>query len=62
LKAAEKILAELGEAENIESYVADLSNLVEVDTLAKAIAEKHIKLDVLINNAGIFNGCEWASY
>ena len=54
LKAAEKILAEVGKAENIESYVADLSNLVEVDTLAKAIAEKHTKLDVLINNAGVF--------
>ena len=44
------ILADRGE---IESYVADLSRLSEVNNLAKAVAEKHEKLDVLINNAGI---------
>ena len=38
----------------IESYLADLSNLSEVDALADAIAAKHDKLDVLINNAGVF--------
>lgn len=39
---------------NSESYVADLSNLESVETLAKEIASKHNHLDVLINNAGIF--------
>ena len=38
---------------SVESYVADLSRLSNVETLAKAVAEKHIRLDVLINNAGV---------
>lgn len=43
---------------NVESYVADLSNLDEVEALAKSIADKHDHLDVLINNAGIFKTSE----
>jgi NAD(P)-dependent dehydrogenase (short-subunit alcohol dehydrogenase family) len=35
--------------------VADLSRFANVETLAKAVAEKHANLDVPINNAGIFN-------
>ena len=38
----------------IESYVADLSRLTDVEALAQAVSDKHKKLDVLINNAGIF--------
>ncbi|WP_135078901.1 SDR family NAD(P)-dependent oxidoreductase [Terasakiella sp. SH-1] len=38
----------------IESYVADLSNLEDVGQLAKDVRAKHDKLDVLINNAGIY--------
>ncbi|MEM7532556.1 MAG: SDR family NAD(P)-dependent oxidoreductase [Chloroflexota bacterium] len=38
----------------VESYVADLSNIADVESLAKAVAEKHTTLDVLINNAGVF--------
>ena len=37
----------------IESYVADLSVMKEVESFAEAVLEKHDKLDVLINNAGI---------
>ncbi len=37
----------------VESYIADLSNLADVEALAKAVSEKHASLDVLINNAGI---------
>ena len=37
----------------VESYVADLSNMAEVLSLAQAVADKHDQLDVLINNAGI---------
>ena len=37
----------------VESYVADLSRMADVEALAKAVAEKHAKLDVLINNAGV---------
>lgn len=36
-----------------ESYVADLSQLSDVETLAASILEKHEHLDVLINNAGV---------
>ena len=38
----------------IEGYVADLSNMQDVLGLAQAVKEKHNKIDVLINNAGIF--------
>jgi NAD(P)-dependent dehydrogenase (short-subunit alcohol dehydrogenase family) len=39
---------------SVESYVADFSNLVEVEALVAAVTEKHAQLDVLINNAGVF--------
>lgn len=54
LKAAEKTVSELSENGVVESYVADLSSMDDVQALAKAVAEKHGKLDVLINNAGIY--------
>ena len=38
----------------VETYLADLSNVADVKALAKTVAERHAKLDVLINNAGIF--------
>eukprot|EP00820_Chromera_velia_P023140 Cvel_31672.t1-p1 / transcript=Cvel_31672.t1 / gene=Cvel_31672 / organism=Chromera_velia_CCMP2878 / gene_product=Uncharacterized oxidoreductase DltE, putative / transcript_product=Uncharacterized oxidoreductase DltE, putative / location=Cvel_scaffold4763:1-324(-) / protein_length=108 / sequence_SO=supercontig / SO=protein_coding / is_pseudo=false len=38
----------------VESHAADLSDLSAVEKLAKAVAEKNEKLDVLINNAGVF--------
>ncbi|MBV7296376.1 SDR family NAD(P)-dependent oxidoreductase [Enterovibrio paralichthyis] len=38
----------------VETYLADLSNLKEVEQLADAVKAKHEALDVLINNAGIF--------
>ena len=37
-----------------ESYRADLSNLTEVEALAGDILNRHDRLDVLINNAGVF--------
>jgi len=54
LKAAEKTVSELSTGGRVESYLADLSRMANVEALAKAVAEKHNKLDVLINNAGIF--------
>lgn len=39
---------------DVESYEADLSSLSEVEALAKEVAAKHRKLDVLINNAGVY--------
>lgn len=38
----------------LESYVADLSRMSEVESLAAAVSEKHNSLDALINNAGVF--------
>lgn len=38
---------------NNASFLADLSNLSEVERLAKAIAQDYTKVDVLINNAGV---------
>ena len=37
----------------VESYLADLSRMADVEGLAKAVSDKHDHLDVLINNAGI---------
>ena len=54
LAAAETSLSEISAGGSIESYVADLSRMEDVESLAKAVSEKHDSLDVLINNAGIF--------
>jgi NAD(P)-dependent dehydrogenase (short-subunit alcohol dehydrogenase family) len=54
LADAEKALLALPGVGRIETYVADLSNLAEVESLAKAVLQKHQQLDVLINNAGIY--------
>ena len=52
---AEKTVSELAGDGGVESYVADLSRMGEVEALARAVAEKHSRLDVLINNAGVYN-------
>ncbi|WP_031293900.1 SDR family NAD(P)-dependent oxidoreductase [Leptolyngbya sp. Heron Island J] len=53
LEDAEKMLSADGGV--VESYMADLSLMANVEALAEAVAEKHTKLDVLINNAGVYN-------
>ncbi len=58
LDEVEKSLSALPNGGRVESYVSDLSRLADVETLAKAVAEKHAKLDVLINNAGVFKTSE----
>jgi NAD(P)-dependent dehydrogenase (short-subunit alcohol dehydrogenase family) len=40
---------------NVEGYVADLSRIADVEALANAVKAKHDKLNVLINNAGVFH-------
>ena len=40
--------------ENAEQYVADLSQMANVRSFARAVREKHSHLDVLINNAGVY--------
>jgi len=54
LEQAEKTLSTLPDGGRVESYVADLSRMAEVEALAKVVAEKHARLDVLINNAGVY--------
>ena len=54
LDATETTLAALPGNGKVESYVADLSRMAEVEALATAVAERHKKLDVLINNAGVY--------
>jgi len=39
----------------VETYVADLSDRAEVEALAEEITARHERIDVLINNAGVFN-------
>ncbi len=42
------------ETYRIETYLADLSVMADVEALARAVAEQHTSLDVLINNAGVY--------
>jgi len=51
----EQVQQELaGQGGEIEGYLADLSDLSQVEKLAAEVAASHEQLDVLINNAGIF--------
>ncbi|MEM7349892.1 MAG: SDR family NAD(P)-dependent oxidoreductase [Acidobacteriota bacterium] len=52
--AAEKALAESAGGGHVEHFVADLSRMTEVEALAGAMSELP-QLDVLINNAGVYN-------
>lgn len=54
LADAQQVVSLVADTGQIETYVADLSRLDEVEALANAVAEKHSTLDVLINNAGVF--------
>ncbi len=55
LENVKQSLSALSNGGAVESYVADLSSMDAVAALAKAVAEKHAKLDVLINNAGVYS-------
>ena len=54
LQTVEQSLADEVGGDRTESYVADLSRMDAVEDLAQAVIERHDRLDVLINNAGIF--------
>lgn len=54
----QNVLTELSSSLNggtIDSFVADLTNMKDVKKLVNEIKEKYSKLDVLINNAGVYN-------
>lgn len=54
LEATAEALAALPGAGSVEPLAADLSRLREVEALARAVAAGRDRLDVLINNAGVF--------
>ena len=54
LASAKQQLSLLAKEGQLFTYKADLSVLDDVKSLATAIAKNHKKLDVLINNAGVF--------
>ncbi len=58
LEAAERTLSELSGDRRVESFLADLSRVADVEALAQAIAEAHEQLDVVVNNAGVFRTAE----
>jgi NAD(P)-dependent dehydrogenase (short-subunit alcohol dehydrogenase family) len=58
LEKVEKTLSALPDGGGVESYVSDLSRMAAVEALARAVAENHEKLDVLINNAGVYRVAE----
>lgn len=58
LARAEDELAALASAERVEGFTADLSVLAEVESLAEAVTGRHARIDVLINNAGVFTAPE----
>ena len=53
LADVEEKLSSLEGGGTVESFIADLSDLTAVETLAREVSAKHSKLDVLINNAGV---------
>jgi len=55
LTNTKNILSSIGGAGIIETYRADLSKLANVETLASDVAANHSNIDVVINNAGVFN-------
>ncbi len=54
LESVAKELSGLAGSERFKTYVADLSRMSDVVDLATAVADTNKKLDVLINNAGVF--------
>jgi len=58
LAASQNALSALPRSGGVESYVADLSRLGAVEALAAAVTERHARLDVLINNAGVLRAPE----
>lgn len=53
-KVQKELLAYEGER-SIECYQADLSSMVETKKMVVSVLEKHQRIDVLINNAGVFS-------
>lgn len=55
LDTAHKLISEISGDLKVETYLADLSILHEVENLADAVGGRYPTLDILINNAGVFS-------
>ena len=53
-RSAEKLAAVSNAMGGAETFRADLSDMAEVHAMANAVADRHDKLDVLLNNAGVY--------
>ncbi len=58
LEAVKNRLSAIPDGGRVEGFVSDLSRMAAVVALASAVAETHTKLDVLINNAGVYSAPE----
>lgn len=58
LEKTKEILFPLSNDRKIESYLADLSSISDVENFAQEVIQKHNKIDVLVNNAGILKAPE----
>ncbi len=54
LALAVHMIKQLAPAADIQTYRADLARFDEIDALVRAILRDHPRLDVIINNAGVF--------
>ncbi|MEM1042095.1 MAG: SDR family NAD(P)-dependent oxidoreductase [Bacteroidota bacterium] len=54
----DRVEAELSASGTAERTAADLSVLAEVSALADTVAERYERLDVLINNAGVYSAAD----
>ncbi len=58
LEAVQKILSDIPGTGSTEQFVADLSRMDAVEKFAQYVLESHDKIDVLINNAGVYRTSE----
>lgn len=58
LAQTQEALSSLPGAGRVTSYTADLSRLTDAAALARTVAERHDRLDVLVNNAGVFKSAQ----
>ncbi|WP_375748486.1 SDR family NAD(P)-dependent oxidoreductase [Vibrio sp. HN007] len=55
LQAVQEQLSKIAGEGKVKSYISDLSRIADVEALIVAIAADHQSLDVIINNAGVYN-------
>ncbi|MFC4993769.1 SDR family NAD(P)-dependent oxidoreductase [Rubritalea tangerina] len=58
LESVAQAIREAFPSAHVEVYLADLQKLEDVKALISQVRQAHKKLDVLINNAGVFNVAE----